>query len=238
METRMITLFCKDVPDMDKGELESELRAQKWLYRIIQKTYTKLLVEDERKKPSWIRDNKIVFCEMYMKNLEALLSQIEFYIPRRAYEDDRYSKSERKKRETKQRINALWEDRNERSWQNQVSAREGINLQWNKNLFLLVGKDRGYQTEEALIYAVQKELDLSRTKAKILVDKGRFTWGQVLCVGAMLEMTPKEFCDVFMSGYFVEYMGEYIASHDNIDKSALLKRRVLPDIDANSEKSD
>ena len=238
METRMITLFCKDVPDMDKGELEAELRAQKWLYRILKNYHAKLVVEQSKKKYSWIRDNKIEFCEIYMLNLKALQSQIEFYIPRRAYADDRLSKSERKKKETRQRKKALWEDRNERSWQNQVSAKEGINLQWNKELFLLVGKDRGYQTEEALVYAVQKELDLSRTKAKILVDKGRFTWGQVLCVGAMLEMTPKEFCDVFMSGYFVEYMGEYYASHQNIDKSALLKRRVLPDIEANTESSD
>lgn len=238
METRMITLFCKDVPDMDKGELEAELRAQKWLYRIIQKAHSKLLVEDERKKPSWIRDNKIVYCEMYMKNLEALVAEIEFYIPRRAYEDDRHSKSLRKKREVQQRLRAAWVEGNDKRYENKVFAKAGINLQWNKELFLLVGKDRGYQTEEALIYAVQKELGLSRTKAKILVDKGRFTWGQVLCVGAMLEMTPKEFCDVFMSGYFVEYMGEYIASHDNIDKSALLKRRVVPDEEADTEKSD
>ena len=238
METRMITLFCKDVPDMDKGELEAELRAQKWLRHIIKKAYDNTAHEGEGKKPSWIRDNKLEFCELYLTNIEALIAEIEFYIPRRAHEDLRHSKGKRKKEESAQRAKAQGMDKDTRIRLMQQFAREGINLQWNKELFMLVGKDRGYQTEEALIYAVQEELGLTRTKAKILVDKGRFTWGQVLCVGAMLEMTPKEFCDVFMSGYFVEYMGEYYASHQNIDKSALLTRRVLPDVGANTESSD
>ena len=56
------------------------------------------------------------------------------------------------------------------------------------------------------------------------MDKGRFTWGQVLVLGAWLQMTPKEFCDIFLSGYFTEYYGRYIASYDNLDREVLLKR--------------
>lgn len=228
MEQRMITLWNKDVPDEDKGELEAELRAQKWLYRLIEKAHSKLLVEDERQRESWIRDNKIVLCETYMNNLEAMISQIEFYIPRKARTEDRGKKSKRKKQEARERYRAQVRDGVSRFELNETFMKEGINLQWNKELFLTVGRDRGYQTEEALVYAVQKELNLSRVKAKMLVDKGKFTWGQVMCIGAMLEMMPREFCDVFMSGYFVEYMGEYYASYENINKSALLHKRVLP----------
>ena len=241
MEVRMITLWNKDVPDMDKGELEAELRVQKWLVYLIQRAKGRLLIDKEQKKPSWIRDNKLEFCDMYLLNLEALIAEIEVFIPRRAYEGDKFINSERRRRESARRSKVLIDDNSERKWAKTVASRQGINLQWDKELFLLVGKDRGYQTEEALVYAVEKELDLSRNKAKLLVDHGRFTWGQVMCIGAMLEMTPREFCDVFMSGYFVEYMGEYYASYDNIDKTALLKRAVIPSEqknEADTEQSD
>ena len=233
MEERMITLWNKDVPDMDKGELEAELRVQKWLYRLIQKTHGKLLAEDERMRESWIRDNKIVLCETYLQNLAGIISQIEFYIPRRGDRDVKGGIN--KRREQERRTQILTKDKDERVMQRRAAQREGINLQWDKELFLLVGKDRGYQTEEALVYAVQNELDITRVKAKSLVDKGKWTWGQVMCVGAMLEMTPKEFCDIFMSGYFVEYMGEYYASYNNIDKSELLKRVGRPSKKADTD---
>lgn len=236
MAVQMITLFCKDIPKMSKGELEAELRAQKWLRRIIEKAHSKLLVEQERNKYSWIRDNKIEFCELYMTNIDGLIEQIEYYIPRRAYETDRVLKTEEDRIASYRRKKKNDYDWNMRDRMSKEARREGINLQWDKEKFLLVARDRGYQTEEALIYAVKNELGLNYERARIMVDRGRFTWGQALCIGAMLEMTPREFCDVFMSGYFVEYMGEYYASYENIDKSALMKRAILPAAD--TEKSD
>ena len=95
---------------------------------------------------------------------------------------------------------------------------------------MLIASDRGYQTEGALIADITKELVLDRTSAKLLVDKGRFTWGQVLCLGAMLDMTPKEFCDTFLADYFVETHGEYRAAFDNMDKYTLLKNAIRPAI--------
>lgn len=228
-EKTLITLWDMNIEDMERYELETELRVQKWLWRVIQRAWTKLVAEDQKKKPSRMRYDKIEFCEMYMKNLEALIAQIQHFIPRRTYADERRpTEHQARRRERAER------DRNRsRDLQSKYNAadfarREGISLQWNKDLFIHVARDRGYQTEEAVVYAVEKELGLDRAKATLLINSGRFSWGQVMCIGAMLQMTPREFCDVFMAGYFEEYKGEWYASYNSIDKSALLRHKILP----------
>lgn len=105
--------------------------------------------------------------------------------------------------------------------------RNGTVFQWDKRRLMLVAKDRGYMTEIAVAYAIEQELDYPKQAVKKLLDTGKFTWGQVLCIGAMFEMTPKEFCDIFMLGYFVEQGEEWRASYDNIDKNGLLSKAVV-----------
>ena len=51
-----------------------------------------------------------------------------------------------------------------------------------------------------------------------------------MCIGAMLEMTPKEFCDVFLPGYFKDEHGEFRATHDNLDKRTLLRTAIRPEL--------
>lgn len=88
--------------------------------------------------------------------------------------------------------------------------------QWSKETLMMVASDRGYRTEQALIYAVSIELGCTMYSAKRIIETGRMTWGQVMVIGAMLEMTPREFCDTFMHGYFKESsVGTFYAQVDD-----------------------
>lgn len=228
-----IQFWAVPVEDMTYDQLEEELRLQKWLYSLIK---SQLSMEKKAEKNatrySWIRLNKIDFCDILMKQLDGFIADLETRLKVRkmpskySHKHETYIKSKRRA-ERQKAVN----ERNSVLTQTKIlSEREGVNLQWDKDKFLLVGQDRGYRTEEALTYAVQKELDISYKKAQALVGSGRFTWGQVMLLGAKFEMTPKEFCDIFMSGYFDEYKGGYYASYKNIDRTALLRRRVLPEL--------
>ena len=234
MKTKPIQFWDIEIPKMDREQLETELRVQKWLYRMVQKAHSKLVVIDRRTdKVSWIRFNKIEFCEIYMKQLEGIIAELKYYIPLRPYPDD-YDKV---KANAKKRKAVAWEQH--KAWEKKDNAlhqekvrigREGINLQWDKDKFLLVARDRGYRTEEAVVNVVAEELATNYTKAVMMVEGGRFTWGQVLVLGAKFEMTPKEFCDIFMAGYFVDQFGEYRASDANIDKAYLSRiGKYLPE---------
>lgn len=234
MKTQMVTFWeVDDIRSLDRLQLEDELRCQKWLYRMIQKAHSKLVIYDQRSpKVSWVRLNKIDFCEVYMKQLQGFMAEIEYFINKQSYPKDfnriMYNRAKHKDAEGRKRVLL---EKNAKGTDKEAAIKEGINLQWDKEKFLLVAKDRGYRTEEAVTYAVKEELDVNYEKAKVMVNGGRFTWGQVMLLGAKFEMTPKEFCDIFMAGYFLEEYGEYRASYKNIDRSALLKRRILPSLE-------
>lgn len=227
----MVTFWeVDDIKRLDRLQLEDELRCQKWLYRLIQKAHSKLVIYDQRSpKVSWVRLNKIDFCDVYMKQLKGFIGEIEAVMNKKEYPKDfnrvMYNRAKHKDAEGRKRV---FLEKKARENEQVAAAKEGINLQWDKEKFLLVTRDRGYRTEEATAYAVKEELGVSYEKAKVMVNGGRFTWGQVMLLGAKFEMTPKEFCDIFMAGYFLEEFGEYRASYKNIDRTALLKRRILP----------
>lgn len=85
---------------------------------------------------------------------------------------------------------------------------------WNQALFWDVAHSRGYYTENGIIWYVSNELQLPFSTTKNLLQNGNFTFGQALVVGAFLQMTPREFCDVFLHDYFVDFtrgMGAYEA---------------------------
>lgn len=94
--------------------------------------------------------------------------------------------------------------------------------QWDRKVFNDIASDRGYRTQTALAFAVSQELEVSMDTAKRIIASGRMTWGQALVLGALFDMTPKEFADCFMAGYFKEVReGEYRAVLE--DKTALLQ---------------
>lgn len=178
------------------------------------------------------RYDRIVLLENYMKNIEALVEEIDFYIDRRAEPTTNASRRNSalgiRARNAKARKKAINDNAKVYRWK-QYADREIYNISWDKEKFMAIASDRGYQTESAVIHAVGEALNLDRARSKVIVDDGRFTWGQVLCLGAMFQMTPKEFCDTFLSGYFTESFGEYRADFDNINKTEALKAAIRPE---------
>ena len=85
--------------------------------------------------------------------------------------------------------------------------------QWDKAVMLSIARDRGYRTESALVYAMHEAFGLPYNSVKHLIDTGRMTWGHVLCIGAFLEMTPREFCDTFLHDFFKEVNTNVFRAH-------------------------
>lgn len=99
--------------------------------------------------------------------------------------------------------------------------------QWNRETLSKIAFDRGYFTQEALIYDIANELEISYTATAKALKSGKFTFGQILLIGAMLEMTPIEFCDTFLYGYFQDITngyGSYVATVR--DKQPLLDKPI------------
>lgn len=219
----MITLFGKPIEELGYHELRAEISVQRWFLRRIKNLLTQ--------KDAVEKENIAPFLETYAYNLEALIADLNYFIEKRHIplpgdETPNYRAQIRFKNRAKHKQNnkeayAMHEFR-------KSLDSDDYEVSWNKDKFYAIASDRGYQTEEGILYAVEKELNLERPKVKMLLNRGRFTWGQVLCLGVMLEMTPKEFCDTFLAGYFVDQFGEYRASYDNLDKESLLKRAVKP----------
>lgn len=105
---------------------------------------------------------------------------------------------------------------------------------WNKDRLLLVAKDRGYPTEASVVNAVGKELELSRSTVADMIGTGRFRWEQILVIGSMFEMSPREFCDVFLSGFFIEDNNGHFRCHIN-DHRTLLRPPKVKDKPLKSE---
>ena len=232
---QLVTLIDKDISKMNKRELKRELKVQKFMLNYVHRSKEKFIyLSDQADKPSNIREDKIEYFAKYEKMLEAQIAEIEYYIPRRSEEVKEWhsmtpQERQARRRRRKEYLAMTNTDYPRRyKWLKQIN-KDGINLSWDRDKFMLVARDRGYMTEESVIYAVGQEINLDRTRTVSLLKLGKFTWGQVLCIGALLEMTPKEFCDIFLCGYFVEMFGEYRASYENVDKTELLKRVVNTD---------
>ena len=229
MKTQMVTFWGTDVTKLNKDELLVEVRMQKFLLKLLKRQKEIQEYKDRQTtRLSEVRMNKIDFLDVYIKNLEGFIVQLEHLIPRRAHGRTKRMSDAARKREAELRYKAAQADRDDKVAVE--SVKDGINLQWDRGKFILVARDRGYQTDEAIAGAVSKQLGISFRKAQLMIDSGRFTWGQIMLTGALFEMTPKEFCDIFMAGYFIEEFGEYRASDINIDRNALVKQRILPEL--------
>lgn len=230
-QDQLMTLFNKPFDQMNRTELRREYKVQRFMLRKASEWRRLLEFQSETaKKASTVREDKIEYFSMLERVLEAQCEALKWFMDRRAEERVPYSEippqvrsARRKQRENMIRQSAL-DIVSRKNWLKRLN-KDGINLSWDRDKFMIVARDRGYRTEESIVYAIGKDLNLDRQRAMLLFKTGKFTWGQVLCVGALLEMTPKEFCDIFMSGYFVESFGNYVASYDIIDKSVLLENK-------------
>lgn len=221
---KMITLFGKEISELNFNELKRERRCHTFLLTRVKMFLNHELAELEKFPDSQVRQDKVQFFEMYKQHLEAIIQECDFYLDRRfepasnAYH--RNTKKQIREANERRRKNQILDNARAYKFNNQ----QGFEVSWDRDKFFLIANDRGYQTEEAVVSMVGKELRLDRFKAKLSLEDGKFTWGQVLVLGAFMEMTPKEFCDTFLAGYFVEAFGEYRADYEHINKEALLKR--------------
>ena len=225
---KMLTLFGKDIKELRFNELKRERKCQKRLL-----SHMKKFIHEEEKAyarhQSQIREDKIKFYKIYQEHLQALVNEIDYYLDRRAEPVSNYSpvkskKSIREANKAKARRVRI-EGGMQSNWAKTFDA-DGLGTMWDRERFLLIAEDRGYFTEEAVMSAMAKELKLDMARARLILNSGRLTWGQVLTLGAFFEMTPKEFCDTFLAGYFIDSFGEFRASPDNIRKDLLLRRVV------------
>lgn len=221
----MLTLFGKDISELTYNELKRERRTQKYLLRVLgnalkvevhKNGLRKIkMAEEGVERSTQISDDKIAFLGIYVQHLEAVIGQIDYYMMHRSepLSNATYHKSQKKIRtlNAKKRKANIAENKRIYDWK-RVGEKDGFLVSWDRKKFMAITADRGYQTEEAVIYAIGQELKLDRARAKYILSKGRFTWAQVLCLGSMLEMTPKEFCDTFLAGYFIDQNGEYRAN--------------------------
>lgn len=241
---KMLTLSGKEVSRLRFNDLKREKIAQRYLLAVLKSNHTYLSAKNkayhdkDAKEPNGytrrsceISDAKLGLIETYITHLEAMVEEIDRQMSRKSEpEDNAYGHKSRKSIRTqnaKKRQKVIEQAHTMRNWQDS-SERDGLLVSWDRERFMLVAADNGYQTEEAVIYAVANELNLNRARAGALINRGRFTWGQVLCLGAMMEMTPKEFCDIFLAGYFVDKHGEYVADYENLSRQELLRRAIKP----------
>lgn len=91
---------------------------------------------------------------------------------------------------------------------------------------MTIAADRGYLSELSVTVDIAKKLGMARKTVENMLATGRFTWERLLVLGAMFEMTPREFCGCFLDGYFQEdAQGHFVATVE--DEGALLAK--LPD---------
>ena len=233
--TKMLTLFGEDISKLKYNDLIRERKMQRYLYS---KLRNMLKLDSYRletlQRPTQVAKDKVVFLEIYLSHLEALTNEIDYWLAHRAEptsnaKGGHKSKTAIRTQNSEKRKAVIAENARLYKWQKTLD-RDDLLVSWDREKFMLIANDRGYQTEEAIIQGVGIELQLDRARAKAIVEKGRFTWGQVLCLGAMLEMTPKEFCDTFLAGYFTNQYGEYRADYKNISRTELLKSAVRPQV--------
>ena len=229
---KMLTLFGVDLKELKYNDLERELRVQKWIHYAINSALSDEIGRRKRTRTvSQLSYDKEAFGNIYLQHLKAFMTEIEYVMAHRSEPIENFNCHRSQKRirqENEAKRKAIINENAKLYYMKQSMAQDGMLVSWDKERFILIASDRGYQTEEAIITDISQELNLDLARTRLLIDKGRFTWGQVLCLGAMMQMTPKEFCDTFLAGYFTEQYGEYRADYENLCKEELLKYAVKP----------
>ena len=231
--TKMLTLFGEDIGKLPYNDLKRERAMQVYLLKMLKKKLDREhYFKEQRVRDTQRGNDKISFLGIYIVHLESFIRDLDYWMNRKFEPEENYRLGSKRKwqiREANQlkRKENIAENARLYKWE-KTAERDGFLVSWDKERFLSIAADRGYQTEEALIQDVGKELNLDKARAERVIQNGRFTWGQVLCLGAMLQITPKEFCDTFLNGYFIDRYGEFRADYDNISREELLRTPVRP----------
>ena len=79
-----------------------------------------------------------------------------------------------------------------------------------------IAADRGYMNVRSLASALQPYFGTSRETVIRRIENGFLTIEQCEVIGAFLEMTPKEYYETFMKGYFKQTRrGSFVAEIDS-----------------------
>lgn len=75
---------------------------------------------------------------------------------------------------------------------------------FNKDTLIAIGLDRGYHSRTDLCDALGKILGIQTASMSAKITNKTFTNEESEQIASFLEMTPKEFCDTFFHGLFIE----------------------------------
>lgn len=112
-------------------------------------------------------------------------------------------------------------------------------ITWDVENLMAVARDRGYFTDLAVTATIAEALNITISGASKLLQSGKLTWSQCIIIGSVFEMTPKEFCDCFLSGYFVEVAdGVYRAHVEDTESLLDAPYRAKPNINEGDDTED
>lgn len=76
-----------------------------------------------------------------------------------------------------------------------------------------IAYDRGFTTTQTFHAVVAEALGCSVVSVRPILTDGRMSWRVVMTIAALFEMTPAEYCDVFLKGFFQEVVdGKWVAT--------------------------
>ena len=83
---------------------------------------------------------------------------------------------------------------------------------YSSEKLIQVTKHRGYYNVRSVAIAIAQHTGLSARRIETKIHSGHFSREEMIVIAAYFEMTPIEFCDVFLNGLFNEdNLGHYIA---------------------------
>lgn len=129
-----------------------------------------------------------------------------------------------------QKARARWkkENENSRKTMNIMKSMQPV-VYWDVDTLKQIARDRGYFADVSISAVIAEALNITIRGAKGLIESGRLTWSQCIIIGAVFEMTPKEFCDTFLHGYFHEVTdGVYKARVDDVESLLDAPYRAKP----------
>lgn len=89
---------------------------------------------------------------------------------------------------------------------------------WDKDKLRQIAKDRGVYTEPTMVAMIAEELHTTVGHTRRIIGSGKMTWGEIILIASLFEMTPMEFCDCFLSGVFQEVVdGKWVAVAEDKD---------------------
>lgn len=111
---------------------------------------------------------------------------------------------------------------------------------YSSEKLIQVTRHRGYYNIRAVAQALSQNTDKSLATWRTKIGSGNFSREEMIFIASYFEMTPKEFCDVFLHGLFNENELGHFVAHVESPQELFEKRKpkqkdiedILSQIDA------